>query len=382
VVTRDEAAALAAGNPLSFLHVVRSDIDLPPETDPHDERVYAKAKESLDLLIREGSFVQEPAPTVFVYELTTGKRSQVGVVGCVHVDDYASNLIRKHENTRKDKEDDRTHHILTVNAQAEPVFLAYDSSPFLAQLNQNVMATPALFDFKADEVRHRAWRVAAPKDYVDAFRRIDHAYMADGHHRSAGALRAALERRKADPAPPGSEEHDWFLAVLFPANQLRILPYHRVVRDLNGMTPESFLARLAGVGSVVPTESAAPERAGSFGVFVAGHWYRLTLNPDSIQTLDPIRSLDASLLQSRVLEPVLGIGDVRSDARIGFVGGIRGIPELERLVTSGEMAVAFAMYPVSMQQLMRIADAGAIMPPKSTWFEPKLRSGLFLHMLD
>jgi len=382
VVTREQAAALARGNPLSFLHVVRSDIDLPPETDPHDPAVYNKAKDNLQALIREGSFEQEKNPTIFLYQLNSGRRSQVGVVGCLHVDDYANNIIRKHENTRKDKEDDRTRHILTLNAHAEPVLLAYKPTPFIVQLNLKVMSLPPLYDFTVDEVRHRLWRVVDPAAYVDAFRRIDNAYIADGHHRTAGARRTAAERRAANPSHTGREEYNWFLAVLFPSASLRIRPYHRVVRDLNGMTPEAFLGRLASVGKVSATETPAPKRSASFGIFVGDRWYRLELDRDSIDSIDPVRSLDASLLHERVLEPVLGIGDVRSDARIGFVGGGPGIPELERLVSSGQMAVAFAMCAVTMEQLMRVADAGAIMSPKSTWFEPKLRSGLFVHTLD
>jgi uncharacterized protein (DUF1015 family) len=382
VVTRDEAAALAVGYPLSFLHVVRSDIDLPPATDPHDPAVYAKARENFDLLVREGSFQQEKTPSLYLLQMTSGRRSQVGVVGCLHVDDYARNIVRKHENTRKDKEDDRTHHILTLNAHAEPVLLAYETVPYIGQLNTRVMSEPPLFDFTADGVRQRVWRVPEPTAYVDAFRRIDNAYIADGHHRTAGAWRAAAERRAANPNHTGKEEYNWFLAVLFPSSSLRILPYHRVVRDLNGMTPEAFLGRLAGLGKVSITDAPAPRRPGSFGVLVGDRWYRLELERDSIDTVDPVRSLDAALLQARVLEPFLGIGDVRTDARIGFVGGGKGIPELERLVASGEMAAAFAMCPVTMEQLFRIADAGGIMPPKSTWFEPKLRSGLFVHSLD
>jgi uncharacterized protein (DUF1015 family) len=381
-VTRDEAAALAVGYPLSFLHVVRSDIDLPPEIDPHDPAIYRKAKENFDLLVREGSFEQEKTPAIFLLQMNSGRRSQVGIVGCLHVDDYARNIIRKHENTRKDKEDDRTRHILSLNAQAEPVLLAHQPVPYIGQLNTRVMSEPPLFDFMADGVRQRVWRVPDPAAYVDAFRRIENAYIADGHHRTAGAWRAAAERRAANPNHTGKEEYNWFLGVLFPSPSLRILPYHRVVRDLNGMTPETFLGRLAALGKISATDTPAPKRAGSFGVLVGDRWYRLELDRDSIDTVDPVRSLDASLLQARVLEPMLGIGDVRSDARIGFVGGGKGIPELERLVASGEMAVAFAMAAVTMDQLIRIANAGGIMPPKSTWFEPKLRSGLFVHSLD
>jgi len=382
VVTREQAAALARGNPLSFLHVVRSDIDLPPGTDPHAPSVYAKARDNFQALIREGSFEQEKAPALYLYQLNSGRRSQVGVVGCLHVDDYARNLIRKHENTRKDKEDDRTQHIMTVNAHAEPVLLAHEPSPYIVQLNTKVMSLPPLYDFTVDEVRQRVWRVVDPSAYADAFRRIDNAYVADGHHRTAGALRAAAQRRAANPGHTGKEEYNWFLAVLFPSSSLRILPYHRVVRDLNGMAPEAFLGRLAAVGRISASDVPVPRRAGSFGIFVGDRWYRLELDRDSIDPIDPVGSLDAALLMSRVLEPILGIGDVRSDPRIGFVGGGPGVPELERLVQSGEMAVAFALYAVTMEQLIRVANAGAVMPPKSTWFEPKLRSGLFVHTLD
>ena len=380
MVSRAEAAAQAAGNPLSFLHVVRSDIDLPPETDPHDPRVYAKARENLQYLMSEGFLVQEFAPGVFVYELTSGRRRQTGVVGCVHVDDYARNLIRKHETTRRDKEDDRTQHILTLEAHAEPVLLAHEASPFLAQLCKSVKDGDPLLECSADEVEHRVWRVEKPASFVDAVRRIPHAYIADGHHRCAGAWRAAQELR-AKRGPDAADEADWFLAVLFPANRLRIQGYHRVVRDLNGMTPDGFIARLGEIGSVSATDTPLPQSAGQFGVYVDGRWYRFSLKAEEPEPLDPARSLDAALLQARVLEPVLAIGDVRTDARIGFVGGGRGVPELERLVNSGEMAAAFALRPVTMQQLMQVSDAGGIMPPKSTWFEPKLRSGLFVHSL-
>lgn len=381
VVTRSEAAALAAGNPLSFLHVVRSDIDLPPSTDPHDERVYAKAKESFAYLLKE-AFVQEAAPSVYLYELTLEGRSQVGVVGCLHVEDYDRGMIRKHETTRKDKEDDRTHHILTLGAHAEAVLLAHEPSPFLAQLNAKVLATPPLFDYAANEVHHRVWRAPDRDAYVDAFRRVSKTYIADGHHRTAGASRAAAERKSANPHPSGDEEYNWFLAAIFPATQLHILAYHRVVRDLGGMTPESFLSRLLTVGEVTPAGREVPEYPGTTGILLGERWFRLTLSPDATQRLSPVQALDTAQLQSRVLEPILGIGDVRSDPRIGFVGGVQGKAKLEQLVGSGEMAVGFAMYPVSIERLMQVADAGDVMPPKSTWFEPKLQSGLFVHLLD
>ena len=383
VVTRAEAAELAAGNPLSFLHVSRAEINLPPDTEPYDPKVYAAARSSLQHFLTDGSFLLEAAPSFYLYELSVQERSQVGVVGCVHVDDYANDIIRKHEKTRKDKEDDRTRHILALNAHPEPVFLTFQGTPFLAQLNQKTLSTTPLYEFTADDgVQHRLWRISDTASYVDAFRRIPGVYVADGHHRCASAWRAAVERREANLQHTGEEEYNWFPAVLFPANQLRILPYNRVVRDLNGLTAEAFLTRLAGLGALTPTATPAPERTGSFGIFVAGVWHRLALDPGSIDQRDPIRSLDVSLLHDRVLAAVLGIGDERTDKRLDFVGGARGTAELEARVRSGEMAAAFALFPVTVQQLMTVADAGAILPPKSTWFEPKLKSGLFVHTLD
>ena len=382
VVSRSEAAAYAVGNPFSFLHVSRSEIDFPPETDPHDPQVYAKARSNLDQFMRDGPLIQESAPSLYLYQLTMDGRAQIGVVGCVHVDDYANDVIKKHEKTRQDKEDDRTTHLLALNAHAEPVFLTHQATPFLSQHNARVTSDAPLYDFVTpDGVRQQVWRIRDEGSYIDFFRRTEVGYVADGHHRCASAWRAAEKLRAANPKHTGNEEYNWFLAVLFPAGQLRILPYNRVVKDLGSLTPEQFLARLAQAGTLAPAAAPAPERAGSFGVFVAGKWYRLTLDPGSIDLRDPIGSLDASLLQERVLAPILSIGDVRTDPRIDFVGGIRGTEELERRVGSGDAAVAFAMYPVTVQQLMSVADAGQIMPPKSTWFEPKLKSGLFVHTL-
>jgi uncharacterized protein (DUF1015 family) len=382
VVNREEAARLAEGNPVSFLHVGRSDIDLPPDTDAYDPRVYQAARDSLDRFQRAGVLVEDAVPAVYLYEQVMDGRSQVGVVGCVHVDDYASGVILKHEKTRKDKEDDRTRHVLTLNAHAEPVFLTVRDTPDLDRLIAAGTAGTPLYDFTApDGVRHRVWKASDAAPFVAAFDAIPCAYVADGHHRCASAWRAGVERRNANPAHTGDEEYNWFLAVMFPASRLRILPYHRVVKDLNGLTPAQVLDRLATVGTVAPSATPSPDRPGSFGVYLDRRWYRLALDPATIPA-DPVRSLDAALLEDRVLGPVLGIGDIRTDKRIDFVGGIRGTPELERRVDSGEMAIAFAMYPVSLDQLMAVSDAGAIMPPKTTWFEPKLRSGLFVHTLD
>ena len=382
VVDRDEAAALAQGNPYSFLHVGRSDIDLPADLDPHDARVYAKAREALDRLQAEGTLVREAAPSLYLYRQIMDGREQTGVVGCVHIDDYEQDVIRKHEKTRQDKEDDRTRHVLTLRANAEPVFLTYRGRADIERLGGAVLPTAPLYDFTApDGVRHTVWRIAEPGPFLDAFRSVPHAYVADGHHRSASAWRAGRELRRAPAQHRGDGEYNWFLAVLFPAEQLRILPYNRLVRDLGGLEPPEVLARLAQVGQVSVTGEPSPPRPAAFGVFLMNCWYRLELDERTIDRSDPIRSLDVSLLQDRVLAPILGVGDPRTDTRIDFVGGIRGTAELERRVRSGGMAIAFALYPTTVEQLMAVADAGKIMPPKSTWFEPKLRSGLFVHTL-
>ncbi|HEX6616868.1 MAG TPA: DUF1015 family protein [Gemmatimonadales bacterium] len=382
VVNREEAAALARGNPYSFLHVGRSDIDLPPETDPHDPRIYAGAREALDRFQAEGILVREDAPALYLYRQIMDGRAQTGVVGCVHIDDYEHDVIRKHEKTRQDKEDDRTRHVLTLRANAEPVFLTYRDRPGIAELSGAVAEAPPLYDFTAaDGVRHTVWRIPDPAAFIAAFESVPHAYVADGHHRSASAWRAGRELRAAPPAERGAGEYEWFLAVLFPAEELRILPYNRVVRDLAGQTPAQVLERLGQVGRLSPTGEPSPPHAGAFGVFLDGRWYRLELDQRTIDGSDPIASLDVSLLQDRVLGPLLAVGDPRTDPRIDFVGGIRGTAELERRVRSGEMAIAFALHPTTLEQLMAVSDAGRIMPPKSTWFEPKLRSGLFVHTL-
>jgi uncharacterized protein (DUF1015 family) len=383
VVSRAEAAALAEGNPYSFLHVGRSDIDLPADVDPYDPRIYAAAKAALARLVADAILVRDADPALFLYRQAMDGRSQTGVVGCVHVDDYERDVIRKHEKTRKDKEDDRTRHVITLDANAEPVFLTYRQRPELERLTAAAVGSAPLYDFTApDGVRHTVWRLADAKPWLAAFAGVPVAYVADGHHRSASAWRAGRERKAANPRHTGDEEYNWFLAVLFPSNDLRILPYNRVVRDLNGLSPAAFRARLAEVGRLEPTADPAPPAPGSFCLFFDGRWQRLTLDPASIDRRDPIRSLDVSLLHDRILGPILGIGDPRTDGRVDFVGGIRGAGELERRVRSGEMALAISMYPTTVEQLLSVADAGEIMPPKSTWFEPKLRSGLFVHELD
>ena len=383
VVSRDEAAGLAKGNPLSFLHVVRSDIALPDDVDAHDTRVYAKARENLDRLIAERVLLRDARPCLYLYREIMEGRAQVGVVGCVSVEDYARGVIKKHETTRPDKEDDRTRHILALGAQAEPVLLAYRGRAELDRLVGVGMETPPLYDFPtADGVRHTVWPVADPAPYVDAFRDVPGAYIADGHHRSASAWRAARQRRAETPGRRGNEECEWLLAVLVPAEQLRILPYNRVIADLGGQTPGELLGRLEKIARLSVTTNPVPPRPGSFCLYLDRRWHRLELAERSIDRTDPLRSLDVVLLQERLLGPVLGIGDQRTDTRIDFVGGVRGTRELEARVDSGEMALAVSMYPTTMAELMAVADAGHIMPPKSTWFEPKLLSGLFVHSLD
>jgi uncharacterized protein (DUF1015 family) len=383
VVSRSEAVELARGRADSFLHIGRSDIDLPEGTDPHDPRIYAKAREALDDFLGRGVLVRDVQRELYLYRQVMDGRSQTGVVGCVHIEDYEHDVIRKHEKTRQDKEDDRTRHVLTLNAHAEPVLLTYKGNRELDSLTERVLLSPPLYDFSAaDGVRHTVWRVPDAASWVEAFRSVPHAYVADGHHRSASAWRAGIERRAANPRHRGDEEYNWFLAVLFPASQLAILPYNRVVRDLAGKTAEGVLRELQQVGRVSPASDPHPRRSGSFGIYLAGRWHLLELDQTTINRTDPIGSLDVSLLQDRVLGPILGIGDPRTDKRIDFVGGIRGARELERRVDAGDAAIAFSLYPTTLDQLMAVSDAGEIMPPKSTWFEPKLRSGLFVHELE
>jgi uncharacterized protein (DUF1015 family) len=381
VVDTAEARALAAGNPDSFLHVSRPEIDLPDGTDTHAPAVYAQGVRAFRDLQSRGVLIREPAEHLYVYRQAVGAHSQTGVVACCHIDDYAQDIIRKHEKTRKDKEDDRTRHCLELNANSGPVFLTYRGDPAIDRLVAEVLPTAPLYDFTADDgIRHTVWRVAAPSaPWVGAFAQVPLCYIADGHHRAAAAARAGCLRRQANPAHTGREEYNWFLAVLFPAAQLRILPYNRCVRDLNGLTVPQFLARVGAAFACAPVagpEPAAPRQA---HLYLDRRWFRLTW-PE--ETTDPVGRLDVSVLQNRLLAPILGIDDPRTNTRISFVGGIRGTAELSRRVDAGIAAVAFAMAPVTVDQMMAIADAGQIMPPKSTWFEPKLRSGLLVHTLD
>ena len=377
VVNREEAAALASGNPHSLMHVDRAEIDLPPETDPYSDVVYAAAKASLARLVSEGSLVRDGAPFIYLYRQQMGEHVQTGVAAVCHIEDYENDIIRKHEKTRKDKEDDRTRLIGALSANTGPVFLTYRERAEIDRLVAAETSRPPLHDFVApDGIRHTAWRIQG-EELVCAFAAVPLAYVADGHHRSASAARVGRERREANPHHTGQEDYNWFLCVLFPANQLRILPYNRVVADLNGLNPDEFLKAVAARFEVSESAPAAPVAPGQVSMFLGGRWIGLTWKP--APDADPVSRLDVSVLQDTLLAPVLGIDDPRTNKRIDFVGGIRGTGELEERVNSGRAAVAFSMFPVTVDQLMDIADAGQIMPPKSTWFEPKLRSGLFIH---
>lgn len=387
VVSEAEARALAEGRPYSFLHVSRPEIDLPDGTDPYAPEVYAKAAANLAAMVSDGVLVRDPAPCFYVYRLTMGAHVQTGLVGAASVAAYDGGRIKKHEHTRPVKEDDRVRQIEALNAQTGPVFLVYRSDPAIDGELARVAATAPEVDVTArDGVRHEVWTIAEPatvERLTAAFERVPALYVADGHHRSAAAARVCAARRAANPAHGGEEGYNYFLAVLFPHDQMQILDYNRLVRDLNGLEPAAFLAAVRGVFRVEPAAGAArPAREGEFGMYLDRQWYRLAIDPARVPVGDPVRRLDVSLLQDNLLGPVLGIGDPRRDERIDFVGGIRGLGELERRVDSGEWRVAFALFPTGMEALMAVADAGEVMPPKSTWFEPKLADGLVSHVLD
>ncbi len=378
VVSTDEARALAAGNPLSFLHVSRAEIDLPPDTNPYADSVYAKAVENFAALKTRAPLVLEDAPSLYVYRLRMGAHVQTGIAGCFSVDDYDRDVIKKHERTRRDKEDDRTRHIIELRAQTGPVFLVHERSAGVDAVVQRTTATAPLFDFSAvDGVQHTVWRIAANdgRELTAVFGAMPALYIADGHHRAASAARARQHLGKGGT----TGEWDSFLAVAFPGDQTQILPYNRVVKDLGSYTPDSFLSALRQ-RLTVNTGPATPARKGEVAMFLGGAWHTLEMTPAPAGT-DPAGQLDVSRLHDLVLAPLLGIGDVRTDKRIDFVGGARGTGQLESLVSSGRAAVAFSMHPVSVADLMQISDSGGIMPPKSTWFEPKLRDGLLSHVI-
>ena len=383
VYNREEACKIVQENPGSFLAIDRAETSFSADVDTYDPKVYAKAKELLWSWIEQGRFVQEDKPCYYLYEQVMDGRSQKGIVACASIDDYKNNIIKKHENTRADKEQDRINHVNICSAQTGPIFLAYRTNQVISNVvKANVAKTP-VYDFVSDDgITHRVWVIDAAEDIAaiqEAFDRISEIYIADGHHRCASAFRVGMMRREENPGYTGNEEFNYFLSVLFPSDELSIMDYNRVVKDLNGNTKEEFLAKVSECFKVEKkgTDCYKPSKKGEFGMFLDEEWYCLTANEDICST-DAVKGLDVSILQDYLLAPILGIGDPKTDKRIDFVGGIRGLKELERRVHK-DMTVAFSMYPTSIYELFGVADAGLLMPPKSTWFEPKLRSGLFVH---
>ena len=372
-----------------FKNIDRAETQFGDDEDTYDDRVYQKARELLDRRIQDGTFLTDREAFYYLYQLTMGGRSQTGVVACSSVDDYVNGIIKKHENTREEKEEDRIRHVEATGAHTGPIFLAYRSNEELAEIMEKVTKTETLYDFQTEDgIRHKVWRIGNEdmvKAIEAAFEKIPCTYIADGHHRAASAVKVGLKKRKekagGGEAVTGEESYNYFLSVLFPEEQLMIMPYNRVVKDLNGLSMEKFFTAIHENFDVAKMGKKAytPGEKGNFGMYVGGEWYMLKVKPEAV-TDDPVKGLDVSLLQDLLLGPVLGIDDPRVDKRIDFIGGIRGLGELERRVEE-DMTVAFSMYPTSIQELFAVADEGRLMPPKSTWFEPKLRSGIFIHRL-
>ena len=387
VMNEAEARAMVKGRPWSFLHISRAEVDLPVGTDPYAPEVYAKAAENLANMRREGILVRDVSPCYYIYRLTMGEHVQIGLVAAASVAAYDAGRIKKHEFTRPAKEDDRVRQIDALNAQTGPVFLVYPSTPRVDEtLARIATQAPDMEVTAADGVRHEIWVVADAailERLTEAFDALQALYVADGHHRSAAGSRVGAARKAANPKHTGEESYNYFLAVIFPHNQMQILDYNRVVTDLNGLDRQAFLEQVAVAFNVEPSaEPVKPAAPAEYGMYLRGQWYRLRLNPQRIPADDPVARLDVSLLADNLIEPILGISDPRRDSRIDFVGGIRGLEGLQKRVDSGEMEVAFALFPTRMEDLMAVADAGEVMPPKSTWFEPKLADGLVSHVLD
>lgn len=383
VYNREEACEAVRGKKYSFLRIDRAETQFGSEVDTYDEKVYAKAKELLEEMKSEGIYVKSDRKCYYIYELTMNGRTQTGIVACAGIDDYLNNVIKKHENTREEKELDRIRHVDTCNAQTGPIFLAYRENEVIKAVIDKVKQGKPIFEFTADdEIKHVGYVIDDENDVKkieDEFAKINEIYIADGHHRAASAVKVGLKRRNENPGYDGTEEFNYFLSVLFQEQELMIMPYNRVVKDLNGLTIEEFINRLGEIFEVqkIGLEAYEPTRKAEVSMYLGGEWYSLNAK-ESILSEDVVAGLDVSLLQDNVLRPILGIEDPRTDKRIDFIGGIRGLKELERRCGE-DMAVAFAMYPTSIQELFSVADAGRLMPPKSTWFEPKLRSGLFIH---
>ncbi|WP_298763908.1 DUF1015 domain-containing protein [uncultured Alloprevotella sp.] len=389
VLDSDEARVEAGNNEKSLYHIIKPEINFPEGTSEYDPRVYESGADQFKKFQKEGWLVQDNEENYYLYAQTMNGKTQYGIVLCCHVDDYMNNVIKKHELTRRDKEEDRMKHVRNTNANIEPVFLAYKSSQPLIDLIDRIAKETPVYDFVApiDHFRHQFWVIADPKDkevITTEFDKMDALYIADGHHRSAAAALVGAERAKQNPNNTGNEEYNFYMAVCFPAEQLTILDYNRVVKDLNGLTKDEFLKAL-GKNFIVEdmgTENYRPKKLHEFSAYLEGHWYRLEAKEGTFNPNDPIGVLDVDISSRLILDEILGITDLRGDKRIDFVGGLRGLEELKRRVDNGEMKFALALYPVTMEQIMTIADSGKIMPPKATWFEPKLRSGLVIHKLD
>ena len=386
VLSSEEAREMAGTNPHSFLHIGKPEIDLPPGTDPHSDEVYAKGKENFERFVREGILIQDPRRSFYVYKQIWGKHVQTGLVAAASCQDYLDNVIKKHELTRPDKENDRMRHIETLGAQTGPVFLTYRAVGAIDALIEEATAREPEYDFPtSDSVRHVFTLVNEDRiirSLREEFAALDVLYIADGHHRSAAATRIKVRRQKENPDHTGKEEYNFFLAVIFPHDQVKILPYNRVVKDLNGLPNESFLQKVSRNFVVRPGGRKTPARAKHFSMFLAGAWYALKAKPGTYDPADPVASLDVAILQANLLAPILGVADPRTDKRIDFVGGIRGTAGLEKRVREGDFQVAFSLFPTTVDQLFSVAEQGKTMPPKSTWFEPKLKDGLAVHLID
>ncbi|MCI8372972.1 MAG: DUF1015 domain-containing protein [Lachnospiraceae bacterium] len=385
VYNRQEAKQAVAKNPLSFLNIDRAETQFDDSVDMYADCVYQKAHDLLWNMVKEGQFITDPDKAYYIYRLTMNGRSQTGITACASIDDYQNNWIKKHENTRADKEEDRIRHVDICDAQTGPIFLAYRSNSTINAVVEQKMKEEPLYDFTAEDgVVHTVWKVKEElqvQAIEQAFAQIDSIYIADGHHRAASAVKTGLKRREAHPDYTGEEEFNYFLSVLFPDDQLMIMDYNRVVKDLNGYSKKEFLEKISEkFGIEEQKEAYKPEKKGTLGMCLGEQWYKLTAKPE-VTSSDPVAGLDVSILQKEILTPILGITDPKTDQRIDFVGGIRGLSELERRART-DMAMAFSMYPTSIEELFAVADAKLLMPPKSTWFEPKLRSGLFIHSLE
>ena len=384
VYNRQEAVCEVKREPLSFLKIDRAETQFDDSTDTYAPEVYAKAKELFEEALADKTFITDTDKTYYIYALTMDKRTQTGIVACASIDDYLNNVIKKHENTRADKEVDRITHVDTLSAQTGPIFLAYRADSVINDAVKKTKENKALYDFiSPDGIRHQVWKmtdITLVENVRKAFEGIDSVYIADGHHRAASAVKVGLKRRQENPGYTGNEEFNYFLSVLFPDEELMILPYNRVVKDLNGYTQEEFLNKIKEKFYIAESDKqVSPDKKGTFGMYLGGKWYKLTAHKD-IMSDDPVDGLDVAVLQDNLLAPVLGIGDPKTDKRIDFVGGIRGLSELEKRCRE-DCVVAFSMYATSIAELFAVADAGKLMPPKSTWFEPKLRSGLFIHRI-